>query len=350
LTRSDSTPADAAPTEVHAQQEVRGMLSALESLGFDLDALLAAAGLRRRDVVDPDAYLSPAACATVFLRAQEERRVKNLALHVAGRTPIGANPLLDYLIVCSDSVGQGIERLSRYLRLVNAGVRMGVLDDAEDPVRVVIEAGSAFETELSVSLSVLRFRQEAEGTFAAAFASFAHDPDDEEEYRRLLGCPVRTRASWSGWALAKAMMARPLRRRDPALRKWLDRQAAGLLARLPSKGTVEDDVTRALSAQMTSGEVELEVVARRLATTPRTLQRRLAQAGTSFESLRDGARRQAAAAYLADTALSIGEIGYLLGYSEPAAFHRAFKRWHGTTPQAFRAGRRAARRPPGSHE
>jgi AraC-like DNA-binding protein len=349
LTRSDSTPADAAHTEVHAQQEVRGMLSALEGLGFDLDALLAAAGLRRRDVVDPDAYLSPAACATVFLRAQQERRVKNLALHVAGRTPIGANPLLDYLIVCSDSVGQGIERLCRYLRLVNAGVRMGVLDE-DDPVRVAIEAGSAFETELSVSLSVLRFRQEAEGPFAAAFASFAHDPDDAEEYRHVLGCPVRTRASWSGWALTKAMMARPLRRRDPALRQWLDRQAAGLLARLPSTGTVEDDVTRVLSAQMTAGEVELEVVARRLATTPRTLQRRLARAGTSFESLRDGARREAAAAYLADTALSIGEIGYLLGYSEPAAFHRAFKRWHGTTPQAFRAGRRAARRAPENPE
>jgi AraC-like DNA-binding protein len=98
---------------------------------------------------------------------------------------------------------------------------------------------------------------------------------------------------------------------------------------------------------MTAGEVELDAVARRLATTPRTLQRRLARAGTSFESLRDGARREAAVLYLADTALSIGEIGYLLGYSEPAAFHRAFKRWHGTTPQAFRARRQTARRSTG---
>ncbi len=322
------------------------MLAALQDLGFDLDRLLAAAGLRRSDVADPDAYLSPAACATVFARAQEERRIQNLALHLAARTPIGANPLLDYLIVCSDSVGQGIERLSRYLRLVNSGVRIGVHDEG-DPVRVVVEARSPFETELSVSLSVLRFRQEAEPPFAAAYASFGHEPDDADEYARRLGCPVRTRAPWSGWALSKAALGRPLRRRDPALRKWLDRQAAGLLARLPATGTVQDDVTRALSTQMTAGEVELDAVARRLATTPRTLQRRLARAGTSFESLRDGARREAAVLYLADTALSIGEIGYLLGYSEPAAFHRAFKRWHGTTPQAFRARRQTARRSTG---
>lgn len=82
--------------------------------------------------------------------------------------------------------------------------------------------------------------------------------------------------------------------------------------------------------------MRIAVVARRLAMTPRTLQRRLARAGTSFESLCDHARKQAARTYLADTTLSIAEVTYLLGYSEPTAFHRAFRRWHGTTPQAFR--------------
>jgi AraC-like DNA-binding protein len=81
----------------------------------------------------------------------------------------------------------------------------------------------------------------------------------------------------------------------------------------------------------------IDVTARRLATTPRTLQRRLSRAGTSFEALCDDVRKQAAHYYLADTTLSIAEVTYLLGYSEPTAFHRAFKRWYGTTPHAFRA-------------
>ena len=81
----------------------------------------------------------------------------------------------------------------------------------------------------------------------------------------------------------------------------------------------------------------IDAVARRLSTTARTLQRRLARGGTSFEALRDDARRQAAELYLSTTTLTIAEVTYLLGYSEPTAFHRAFRRWHGTTPQAFRA-------------
>jgi AraC-like DNA-binding protein len=50
----------------------------------------------------------------------------------------------------------------------------------------------------------------------------------------------------------------------------------------------------------------------------------------------DRVRREAAQGYLADSTLSVGEVGYLLGYSEPAAFHRAFKRWHGVTPIEYR--------------
>jgi AraC-like DNA-binding protein len=68
----------------------------------------------------------------------------------------------------------------------------------------------------------------------------------------------------------------------------------------------------------------------------RSLQRRLAEAKISFQQLVDDTRREAADTYLNNQTLSIGEVAYLLGYSEPAAFHRAFKRWQGITPQAFR--------------
>jgi AraC-like DNA-binding protein len=133
------------------------------------------------------------------------------------------------------------------------------------------------------------------------------------------------------------MLDMPLRRRDPALRRWLERQAAAILARLPADGDACQEVRGVLAGQATSGEVTIAVVARRLSTTSRTPQRRLARRGTSFEALRAEARRQAAELYLGTTTLTIAEVAYLLGYSEPAAFHHAFRRWHRTTPQAFRA-------------
>jgi AraC-like DNA-binding protein len=81
-------------------------------------------------------------------------------------------------------------------------------------------------------------------------------------------------------------------------------------------------------------------VARTLSTSARSLQRRLAAAGTSYQQLLDLARKEAAERHLTESLLSIGEIAYLLGYSEPAAFNRAFKRWHKDTPQAFRQRQR----------
>ena len=62
----------------HAQH-LRGLFPALEQLGYDIDELLAAGGLRRKDVEDPDAYVSPRNCSLVFARAQEKRNIKNLA-------------------------------------------------------------------------------------------------------------------------------------------------------------------------------------------------------------------------------------------------------------------------------
>jgi len=335
---SRATPAPVTPVETeHDTRELRGMLRVLAQLGYDLDGLLDSAGLRREDVENPDAVIAPSACAAVFAAAHQERRVPNLPLQLAVHTPVGATPLLDYLIVSSDSVGQGLERLARYLGLVNPGIGLAI-HRASNPVRVVVErARGPFEVELTVALSILRFRRETDPELQAVHASFTHEPDDAAQYAEVMGCPVRVRASWNGWALSKAAMSLPLRRRDPALRRWLERQAADVLARLPADGDVRDEVRSALSSQLTAGDMRIEVVARRLATTPRTLQRRLSRAGTSFGSLCDDTRKQAARTYLADTTLSIAEVAYLLGYSEPTAFHRAFKRWHGTTPQAFRA-------------
>jgi AraC-like DNA-binding protein len=130
-----------------------------------------------------------------------------------------------------------------------------------------------------------------------------------------------------------------LRRSDPVLRHVLEQQAN----RLPSADGVAFEVRRALAKRIAGGDTRIDSVARDLATTPRTLQRRLAAAGLSYQDLVELTRREAAEKYLANLSLSIAEVAYLLGYSEPSALHRAFKRWNGTTPQAFRHAQHSAR-------
>src|SRR5215472_18189416 len=150
----------AAGGDSHQVGELRGMLQTLERLGYDLDSLLASVGMQRGDVENLNAYISPRACSMVFARANEEGRIPNLPLQLAIHTPIGSNPLLDYLIVSSASVEQGLERLSRYLRIVNPAIRI-IVENRRDTARVVVEsAPGPFEMELCVSLSLLRFARE----------------------------------------------------------------------------------------------------------------------------------------------------------------------------------------------
>jgi AraC-like DNA-binding protein len=197
-----------------------------------------------------------------------------------------------------------------------------------------------FSAEFTVTLNLLHWREETEGQFRAAYASFCHEPDDVDEMQRLLGCSVHAGASWNGWALSRAMWHCPLRRRDPALSALLQRLADESIACLPPMEEASLEVRRALASRIGSGDTRIQTIARSLATSPRSLQRRLAHAGVSYQQLLDLARKDAAERYLKDLSLSIGTVAYLLGYSEPAAFTRAFRRWQHETPQAFRERRR----------
>jgi AraC-like DNA-binding protein len=343
VTRPDKSKKTLAPGfGSHPAGELRGMLQTLQRLGYDLNSLLNSVGLQRSDVEDSNVSLSPRECAAIFAHANEQRRVPNLALQLAIHTPVGSNPLLDYLIVSSTCVEQGLERLVRYLRLVNPGICLH-LEKNRNPARLVVDrAPGPFETELCVSMSILRFVRESDGQLKPSGASFTHQPQDIAEYEHVLQCPVRGRASWNGWTLSRSGMQVPLRRHDPVLGRWLEKQAAEVLARQPKDGDVREEVLGMLATQVTVGDLRLETVARRLAVTPRTLQRRLARVGASFQILCDQVRKAAAETYLTNTTLSISEVTYLLGYSEPAAFHRACKRWfRGITAQAFRRRRTA---------
>jgi AraC-like DNA-binding protein len=216
----------------------------------------------------------------------------------------------------------------RYLRITGAPFAIHVRDDT-DPIRVEMTTLTApFAIEFDAALMVLHFRKEAEGPFAAAL-SFKHALDDAAEFARILGCPVTSNASWSGISVSLQTWRLPLRRRDPILRQVLEVHANELLARLPAGTGVALEVHRALAPRVAGGDTRIESIGRDLGMSARTLQRRLADEGVSYQKLLDDARKAAAGRFVAESTLAIGEIAYLLGYSEAAPFHRAFKRARG---------------------
>jgi AraC-like DNA-binding protein len=114
-----------------------------------------------------------------------------------------------------------------------------------------------------------------------------------------------------------------------------DRMLNEEIARL-DKSDVVARCKAALLEHMVSGEISEEDTAKRLHMSARTLQRKLAQAGTTYVQLVDDTRRDIALRYINDSRLSITDITFLLGFSYPSAFTRAYKRWTGKTPTESR--------------
>ncbi len=180
---------------------VRAWLGALETLGFDTGVLLAEAGLQRPILDDPDVLISCDVCEAIMARPQRE--TANLGLRMAVETPIGAYPLIDYLVVTSATVGQGITQLARYYHLTGAPAELEIRDE-EDPVRVIAKCGgSSFGIEYAVSLIVLHLREETDGRLHDVVVSFAHRPYDVIEFERVLNCSVHVEAGWSGLTLSR---------------------------------------------------------------------------------------------------------------------------------------------------
>jgi AraC-like DNA-binding protein len=314
---------------VYAAADVGALADGLGRLGYDVHAPLAAAGLTRPALQDPDGLVACEACGAMFEAAQRTRPIRNFMLRLAEVMPLGAFPLFDYLVATADTVAGGYKQLSRYFPLVGIPILFEFHED-EDPVRVVMHNPIAAQLEFDLVLSVLHMRRETNEGFQAVALHLSHALDDVEEYERALGCPVRAPSTWSGLLLPREVWQLPMRRGDSVLRSVLERHANEIIAAMPAIDGIALDVRRALATRVAGGDVRIEAVARQLATTPRTLQRRLAAVGLSYQSVVEQIRREAAERHLAAPTLSIAEIGYLLGYSEAAAFHRAFKTLDGS--------------------
>ena len=128
----------------------------------------------------------------------------------------------------------------------------------------------------------------------------------------------------------------PIRGAEPGLATYLDAYARDVLARLPADDDLASAVERAVTTSLARGVPDVESIATQLGMSARTLQRRLTEAQTSYQAIVDRARKQLALRYLEDDRLPLAEIGFLVGFADPSNFHRAFRRWTGETPSAYR--------------
>jgi AraC-like DNA-binding protein len=327
---------------------LRAIAGALDARAAE--ALLAALGVEPARLEDLDARVPFADVLRAWELAPRLAGDDAFGLHLAQRAPAGAFDVLDYVTRSAGTLGGAFDALARYQRLLHDAVRVSVEAAAEEVVvRHVTDGHPAgicrHAAEAALGAWLLRARALAGVALAPLEVAFQHArPADTTEHLRIFGGRVRFAAPRTALVLPSGCLSLPLRTADPALAAILARQADAMLARLPRTEGVIAEVRRAV----VDGVTGLEAVARRLATSPRSLQRALAAEGTSLARVADDVRREAAIAHVEAGRLGLAEIAFVLGFSEVSAFHRAFRRWTGRTPRDVtrRGGRSSDRSPP----
>jgi AraC-like DNA-binding protein len=156
-------------------------------------------------------------------------------------------------------------------------------------------------------------------------------------YRATFGTLPRFDAPRILVELDRSFWRTPVRAAPLGVEAYLRTRAAALLCQLPRRGDRLDAVREYIAEELRHARrPTLTGAARRMGASTRTLQRALRAAEMSYDTLLDETRRRLSIEYLGDDRLSIGEVAVVVGYSEPATFYRAFKRWTGVPPGAYR--------------
>jgi AraC-like DNA-binding protein len=252
--------------------------------------------------------------------------------------------VLGYAWLSSSTLRTGLERAVRYSRLIGERGLTEIEDTAEGlKVRFWARRGNpavvpvaAVFSDIAMALLLDMCRMNAGAALRPVAATLLRPkPDPSDAYPRFFGCPVRFGGDENAFVLSARDADRPLPSANRQLAALFDRMLVEELARL-DKADIVSRCRAAVLEQLPSGEGTAEVTARQLHMSPRTLQRKLSEANTTYLQLVDDARKDLALRYIEDPRRSVTDITFSLGFSQPSAFTRAFRRWTGRSPSDYR--------------
>jgi AraC-like DNA-binding protein len=234
----------------------------------------------------------------------------------------------------------GIERLVRYKRLCTPAV----WTMSEGGRQCVIELNWVHATgpEPAISVDVafatiVELARRATGHAVNPLrVEYRRSGPHDERYRAYFQAHVIFGADADRLILDALDLDQPFPGHNPELIAMMTPVLGAALQELDQQADIACLVVSSLKRSLPSGRPELKHVARDLGMSDRTLQRRITEAGTSFRDLLAEARRDLSQTLLANDAVQIDEIAFLLGYHDSSSFHRAFRDWEGVSPRRWR--------------
>ncbi len=296
-------------------------------------------GLSPEDFADPDARISR---RLAFEAAAAFQAVSpTMGLRAAEHFEVGDFEVLEYAARSERTLGDALGCLARYHRLIDESTDLVVYTERDQALMEFRLDDPTFQPSVVndfIVAAALAFSRRNVAVYEPPLeVRLAHEkPSYAEEYEQAFGAPVVYGARFNTIVIRKSRLSVPMQRPNPVLAELFERRARRLLDDLRKGRDVSGRVREELTKSLRGGGVSMRETSRRLAMSPATLRRRLQEEHQTFSGILDEARRQLAEYYLSEPRLTVTEISFLLGFRSVAAFGRAFKRWKGLSPVAYR--------------
>jgi AraC-like DNA-binding protein len=319
-----------------------GLLEAIGSAGANPDQVLHALELDRAILSNTEGFIP---CCTFARLLEEAARATGdlcFGLHFGERFNLKNIGPLTYVVLNSPNIAVADQHVARYLKLYNQAAKVFfTVDEQRAYLQYVLQdLGIDFprqENEYSMVIRLNTIRMMVGSQWAPLEVRFAHPaPEQIAEHQRIFRAPVLFGYSTNAFVIEREFLERQIPAADERLYEIMSRYLERILEEIPQEDEVLAPVRRAVAESMREGHPNLTRVAKKMAMSPRTLQRQLKERGMDFKQLVADTRRRFAVSYLGNRKNTLTEIAFLLGYSEASAFNRAFKRWTGSTPLAYR--------------
>lgn len=321
---------------------VRGVVAYAVTRGLDRGALLCAAGVSEADLAVDDVRLPVHALMAVLRTGAAHAHDPAFALHCGDYVPCEQVSLASPLGQSATTVLGALRQVNRYARL---GIDFPTIG-AGDRFRIEVNAAGAWFIDLRPhdtwpEITELVFARIARGTARAAGRSVLRAvhvrhaaPAHRDAYSDVFTVPIVFGSTRNALLLDPAFLETSLTPAPAHVTRILATEADTRLRTLDAQRTVRGRVELVLRPRLASADVGVERVASALAMSRRTLHRKLKAEGVTFETTLDELRRSVALERLHSGGVTVREAAALVGFSDPAAFSRAFKRWTGESPSA----------------
>lgn len=321
---------------------VKTLFDGLRKFGLPTEAAEALTGLTYDNLMEPDRRIPIKNVIQLAQNVREITGVPSIGLKLGTDDDVIYPSGIGWSIMSnSRTLGEGIRQFCRFTAIISEFLKVETKEE-RDRVSIIFRIDPPeFYTSFSMEIILSRFLKTLQAILNTrtkpSRAGFQHaKPEYVAAYHEWFGNDIMFDQPECSVQFPLNIMNHEISNRDAYLETFLTRHAEKLLGELDQSGSTQHKVKRVIIKQLYSGQVDVELVSESLRMSRTTLFRKLKEEGWTFKELLRSTRHELAKDYLQQKDLSISEIGFLLGFSDPSSFNRAFRHWEGVSPQQHR--------------